>query len=337
MNFRYARAGAAILGVARVLTSCPRDSPQSPPALSAAGVSAPATGTYSCDFKPQAQRTPDVRSQFIPANVTRYIKVYVHRLVNGTNNWTAAEVGDAMALLEADFAAGGIYMLQVGSDTPQDPGPTGGGYFLPFLLNNYGASDRVDLFFGSRDGEAHGWGQDTTPFGMVVWGDVPGTHIPGHEVGHVLGLPHTHGAHEQDCPVAVINADSPPVPDTPPDPGLKKGFRLGPGCTYAPPDAATCPILLQYHPDTGNIMSYTALACMDHFTPGQYRVMKESTRPFVVNATVTAAPVHAVCPQGDGDVLTVSVDMDLEGSTGSIGVIDATRLSLGAPAPGSVS
>jgi hypothetical protein len=164
--------------------------------------------------------------------------------------------------------------------------------------------------------------------------------VPTHEIGHVLGLPHTHGGRDTGiCPGGIIDGDSPPVSDTPPDPGLGHGTRVAEGCIYDPPDADECPLLLSFHPDTENIMSYTRLECLLDFTSGQHQVMRGadvSAPSITVHATVSegAPSPFVTCPAGDGGSVVIDVDFALESA--SPGDIDASRITL-VPAPGPVT
>ncbi|GAA4318414.1 hypothetical protein GCM10023143_31180 [Compostibacter hankyongensis] len=85
-----------------------------------------------------------------------------------------------------------------------------------------------------------------------------------HEMGHVLGLYHTHhGIEPGGCPETSTNCTScgDYICDTPPDPGLDGG-NVNANCVYTGPTG--------YNPDVHNIMSYAPFDCRTELTDDQF-------------------------------------------------------------------
>lgn len=102
-----------------------------------------------------------------------------------------------------------------------------------------------------------------------------------HEVGHVLGLYHTH--HGTKCEINTNDASCPEtsgngaecgdyVADTPPDPGMKWEVDDA-NCEWKPTNTA---LLALYDPDVTNIMSSSHPLCWSGFSGGQVERMKKA-------------------------------------------------------------
>ena len=178
------------------------------------------------------------------------------------------------------------------------------------LFNNYGKGIGlfgIDVFLLGPDskynGKSGGGRVDEIPgYSLVVGGNgidmgVPNITLPvsrvfSHEMGHCLGLYHTFRgscnweACAEDPGGTNCNTCGDLVCDTPADP---QWFGVDPitcvwdslnqNNTYCVGHKVHCsykniPVLC-YHPDTSNIMAYISPICMNHFTPGQGKMMRE--------------------------------------------------------------
>jgi len=94
--------------------------------------------------------------------------------------------------------------------------------------------------------------------------------ILSHELGHVLGLPHSHGYTNSGTTDELVDGSNCGTAgdrfcDTPADPNLLG--KVGSGCVYT--GTARDANGMLYKPMTRNIMSYTNSACADTLTPMQ--------------------------------------------------------------------
>ncbi len=136
---------------------------------------------------------------------------------------------------------------------------------------------------------------------FVIGGTYSGTlinntsRILSHEMGHCLGLYHTHHQIEQggcsDCSNGtncLTCGDY--VCDTPPDPFLLP--YPNPNCVNIP-FTATDPCGAVFNPDENNIMSYTPMPCMQYFSNNQgYRMRLMITNSSILQAASIPAAYY---------------------------------------------
>lgn len=156
---------------------------------------------------------------------------------------------------------------------------------LAFIFEENNHNDAIDIYM-YPDNVVNGGRGPIISTGLYVGGVKDGeelvqTGVLAHEVGHCLGLYHTHrGAYgespEQGEPPVCIETETNGdtcgdfIVDTPPDPGLYDfGFDIfyiaQAGCTFCcTADTST------HDPDTHNLMSYSRPSCLSWFTSGQY-------------------------------------------------------------------
>lgn len=99
-----------------------------------------------------------------------------------------------------------------------------------------------------------------------------------HEMGHFLGLAHTHCGARRPGGRPCAHGSDDGIADTPDDPGLRSGeapdlvYHVGeaPGCGYLGPGP--------WAPDTRNVMSYSRPECRSRFSDGQRERMRASLR-----------------------------------------------------------
>lgn len=89
-----------------------------------------------------------------------------------------------------------------------------------------------------------------------------------HEIGHVLGLLHTHESGDELVDGSNCQIAGDLVCDTPADPTLRYS-TVDSSCRYY--GTARDAKGQLYHPDTKNIMSYSRKECRTSFTPGQFK------------------------------------------------------------------
>lgn len=103
--------------------------------------------------------------------------------------------------------------------------------------------------------------------GLVIKKEWSSSKIVSHEMGHCFNLLHTHSTFygvetSENCSYAGDK-----ICDTPPDSNIDMTY-VDSNCNYIKNDG--------YNPDTENIMSYTTISCMRHFTNGQGIRMRDA-------------------------------------------------------------
>jgi hypothetical protein len=243
-----------------------------------------------------------------------YIRIYVHVIRDGEGNGgeSVDAIYNALEDMYANFEPHDIFFVwdcvinYIDSDIHY-PDPIG---FLEIIYNN---DDGVDIYIYPDYADSEGiigWGDDTY---IYIIGSIPNfgptiqSHTLSHEMGHVLGLSHTHHGCEydgifeypngsQDC---TLVGDY--VCDTPPDPNLRfnSSYIDFETCEYL--DDGDCilpsdpPVSYSdFDPDVHNIMSFTWFSCMQHFTEGQGQRMRNTieTLPILQPTIVENVP----CP-----------------------------------------
>ncbi len=123
-----------------------------------------------------------------------------------------------------------------------------------------------------------------------------------HELGHYLGLEHTHGSGLGNT-LELVNgsncgAAGDAICDTPADPGLTY-FSVSAGCVYG--GTATDANGHTYQPATDNFMSYARLSCRRRFTRGQMEAMAWSAHHERAYLHCACAPPSALEAKVNGN------------------------------------
>ncbi|QEC53764.1 putative secreted protein (Por secretion system target) [Anseongella ginsenosidimutans] len=231
------------------------------------------------------------------------VRLYFHivRRTNGSGGLTTSQVNTALSILRNDFSNTEICFIEKGRsfvnsdyyyDFYTDPAAK-----FPQLINVNHQSDAINIYLLPPSGwPGAGKAQGIRTNALVVDGYMALTSVITHEVGHCLGLYHTHHgtvSEEGDpdqCPELVNGSNGHNcgdyVWDTPADPNKWSG------CLYngLVTDANGQP----YNPDNDNLMSYVDPGCLDVFTSGQIErmhAMINSNYPNILDNVIVKMPV----------------------------------------------
>lgn len=229
------------------------------------------------------------------------IRVVAHivRRTNGTGGMTMSELNTAMSILNQDYNPHNICFTLVNQDYINNDSYYDGAINISIFSVN-STANAIDMYFlpntcPTPGGRAQnivakafvsGGTWTTNPPNAVV----NTSHIISHEMGHCLGLFHTHhGTYNEgtlgECAELVNGSNSSTcgdfVTDTPADPHL--GFNVSTSCNWlgSGTDANGYP----YNPNTNIIMAYTNPTCMQLFTVGQ----KQRMLSHIANSTLLQA------------------------------------------------
>lgn len=248
----------------------------------------------------------DISERSINQNYPLRVYFHVIRKPDGTGGQIYSNVDQAFQILNNDFNSHHIYFVwndsidyinDIHYNSPSDS---------IFNINSH--TNGIDIYLypdeitGEGRSSANGIGVNSEyyvagkfrkpPFPSLIT-----SHIVSHEMGHVLFLWHTHHGtdlyFESDsttCAELVNGSNSDIcgdyIMDTPADPGI-----------YSNVDPVTCQWLGggqdengdYYQPDTRQIMSYTDIRCMTHFSSGQSVRMRNAIEslPHLQTASVS--------------------------------------------------
>ncbi len=254
-----------------------------------------------CHSQPSSGSVQDI-SSVSPVSGSFFVRiaVYVIRDGNGNGGQTVENVEEALSYLDAGFNPHDIYFVRncdeinyIDSDNYFNKNPSDLSSAND-VFEEYGNPETINIFLFPdtspelQDGVglADGMPGDTSN-DLLVMGSFQNPTMPlvrsfvvAHEMGHCLGLYHTH---EGSQPVGDPNCSGAGdrVCDTLADPSLSFEFDVTPpdgmggGCEWiaSPVDQMDLNGNI-YEPDLHNIMSYTNLNCMEAFTEGQGTRMK---------------------------------------------------------------
>ncbi len=243
----------------------------------------------------------------IPGNITVpsnappiYLRIYVHSVAmdDGSDAPTVEAIKQSINILNADFAARNIFfvwecgIIPINStalyNVTSDEGFSCG-------LSQYSShDDGIDIFIGSDDAPAAAGAIDVPSKAFIIKGTfectgvsdfvLSKTKVISHEMGHCLGLWHTHHGAEgaPDCNGMEPDPDQCPekkdgsnsascgdyITDTPADPRIETCYDTdGNLCTYDIADG--------FSPNMQQIMSYTHANCMVEFSERQAHRMRQ--------------------------------------------------------------
>lgn len=280
----------------------------------------------------------------MPFNLNHYcLKVYFHviQTSSGVGDQTQQTVEQAFQILSEDFAPHNISFFWDGyiDFMPnEESGPViefvQPGEQSIFNINNH--SDGINIYLFS-DNNMWGFGQangiatsgELLLAGKILGQSVTTSHVISHEMGHILGLWHTHhgtfdhpGETGNDPTACAEFADGSNsnicgdyILDTPADPNLDFNVQNNScawnlyGTVY---DTNNPPML--YNPSTKNFMAYTSLSCMEEFTTEQGNVMRNTieTMDFLQNALMSSCLYCEVDDNPDLVIKDSDDDLGLE-------------------------
>lgn len=242
----------------------------------------------SCGFKPTSEqiahfdRTRLQRQQFNPlrsASSVRWIPIQFQECIatsgtNATPRITYDYITPCLTQLNALFGSYGIQFYECGAksnfanntlfgfDSSEEPQLSA--YDVPNVINVY-------LFQGVTVNGGPVCGYSSLPPSadriILAKGCTDGPVVFLHEMGHYLGLYHTHG--KTSVSDELVNGSNcstagDEICDTPADPNLSSGMY---GCSYI--GAFRDANVDYYQPDPTNIMSYAHVQCKNRFSPQQ--------------------------------------------------------------------
>lgn len=241
-----------------------------------------------------------------------YVKIYMHviRRSNGSGGHSPAAVDQAFSILEDDFSPHNIFFVwdcsidYINNTTYYNSNGT----LAIFNMNSH--ADGIDIYlFPDAPGQmGNGMAQATPSSAFYVSGNfwnspfqsLTTSSVTSHEMGHCLGLYHTHSTF---CGTQLVNDPNcnscgDLICDTPADPHL--GFNVNQfSCEWQ--GGGNDPNGVPYNPDETMIMAYTHPSCMSTFSNGQGQRMRNVLGSVLQNVTTSggvgpmSGPTNVTC------------------------------------------
>jgi hypothetical protein len=215
-------------------------------------------------------------------------QIHLFQASNGSSNLTLAEIYNEIDSVNYFYANAGLVFVECLA-----PQIINNDYYYEFdynlhdadVLNQFYTNNVVNMYFAntvtSSDGSSLcGYSRYPPSEDYVVMAANCATNgsTLAHELGHLFGLPHTHGGTPDEL-VDGSNCDTEGdyICDTPADPTLSNSI-VNTNCIYT--GTATDANGMLYVPDPNNIMSYSRKNCRDYFSPMQYLVINTTYNDF---------------------------------------------------------
>jgi len=252
-------------------------------------------------------------TQATPSSYT--IRVFFHIVRSSSGSGLGSDIASVMlSRLNSDYASTGIQFQSSGCDFINDNtfynDLSESEFPLLFSVNSHNNAIDIYVLGTSTTGMASGIAANIPATAYIVHGTRYNTTTLSHEMGHCLGLYHTHhgtvtegGGDANQCKELVNGSNAATcgdyITDTPADPDLWSG------CTYAGGSRVDANQQL-YHPNPANYMAYSNPTCRNLFTPLQIQRMKDFIANTVIlqnviaNAGPTLSGPSSVCPCSSG-------------------------------------
>lgn len=213
--------------------------------------------------------------------ITIPYQIHLFQSGSGNTNLTLAEIYSEIDSVNSFYANAGLEFVEC-----MAPQIVNDDYYYDFdynlhdadVLNQYYTPNVVNMYFAntvtSSNGSALcGYSQFPPSEDYVVMASNCATNgsTLAHELGHLFGLPHTHGGSADELvDGSNCSTEGDYICDTPADPTLSNSI-VNSNCVYT--GTATDANGMPYVPDPNNIMSYSRKNCRNYFSPMQYDVI----------------------------------------------------------------
>lgn len=237
-----------------------------------------ATRTWSCQTREQV-KTKSTYLHNLPFDTDiKQVNIYIHiiRDSDGEGGLSTSDVNRTLEILIEDFKKANIQLQEIGREDINNSlykysNPTEEHFDVLVTTNRH--TNAIDLYLLPESNPVcSAVGIPSTA--LVFGGYKKNTSIISHELGHCLGLYHTHAGNgcgdysscteDIDGQNSSICGDG--IDDTPADPCLMG--NVDKKCRYTGEG--------EYDPLTENIMSYTCEECMNSFSQGQMERMHDN-------------------------------------------------------------
>jgi hypothetical protein len=216
----------------------------------------------------------------------KVVDIFVHiiRNNNGTDGLTNNQVDNTLNQLRFDYEGRNVFFNEVGREFIDNDfffdGITDISY--PVLVSTNNHNNAIDIYFLSPD-DFYARSNGIPGRELAIGGAFQGTSVISHEMGHCLGLFHTHSGRgcndNANCSENIngsnCNTCGDLICDTPADPCLSGNVDIF--CNYIG-DPAFAPLV-------DNLMSYSPPLCLENLTNGQ----NERVHNYITNSSVLQA------------------------------------------------
>jgi hypothetical protein len=289
--------------------------------LNAQGFCGSIGSSNSANFSPNAI-TPNI-------NTCYKVQLFVHviRQTDGTGGVNDTQVQTGIDIIKTDFAQFKISFAVIGRDEIWNDdfydGNPGSLVIQANLINASSVSNAINIYLFPTTNRPTGYVTNIPSNAMFVSGsqlqlgqqvDFCTSRVMSHEMGHCLGLFHTHRGSPSEsgagiCAELVNNTGVATlngltcgdlVWDTPADPGYLQATSTRTACEYVPTPPALDPTGKTYAPDPYQIMSINYPLCVNTLSVGQGERMRKflANDPILQQCLVQEAPTYNI----NGDI-----------------------------------